>query len=194
MKRTNLMTGLIGLALLAAPISAAAQDRDSGKFQSRPAQTQPQAHREVPTQKVAPAPVTRNEPRAETRNEPRNEKGYWAHPMVPAKPEAREVRKDNDRNHDGDRDYRNYGDRDHDRDYRNYGDRDFDHDRDYAANGWVMPRGYVGGACAWAQHLRNVYRHDEYTGHPAAAADLLPQLRRAERNCGGVPYGFNLYR
>ena len=57
-----------------------------------------------------------------------------------------------------------------------------------------MPNGYGGGACAWAQHLRNVYRHDEETGHPAAAADLLNQLHRAERSCGGVPYGFNEYR
>ena len=44
------------------------------------------------------------------------------------------------------------------------------------------------------EHLRNVYRHDEATGHPAAAADLLYQLHRAERSCGGVPYGFNEYR
>ena len=57
-----------------------------------------------------------------------------------------------------------------------------------------MPNGYGGGACAWANHLRNVYRHDEETGHPAAAADLLNQLHRAERSCGGVPYGFNEYR
>ena len=54
-----------------------------------------------------------------------------------------------------------------------------------------MPGGYYGGACGWAQHLRNVIRHDEYTGHPAAAADLTYQLHRAERACGGVPYGYN---
>ena len=57
-----------------------------------------------------------------------------------------------------------------------------------------MPGGYYGGACGWAQHLRNVIRHDEYTGHPAAAADLMYQMHRAERACGGVPYGYNDWR
>jgi hypothetical protein len=56
-----------------------------------------------------------------------------------------------------------------------------------------MPDGYNGGACGWAQHLRNVYWHDRNTGHPAAAADLLPQLNQAQRACGGVPYGYNSY-
>ena len=102
--------------------------------------------------------------------------------------EVRGERNDRDWNN-RDRDYNRGG-----RDYKNYGGRDFDHDREYAAGGWVMPNGYSGGACAWAEHLRNVYRHDEETGHPAAAADLLYQLHRAERSCGGVPYGFNEYR
>ena len=34
--RTNLMTGLIGLAMLAAPITAAAKDNDSGNISSHP--------------------------------------------------------------------------------------------------------------------------------------------------------------
>ena len=56
-----------------------------------------------------------------------------------------------------------------------------------------MPYGYSGGACAWARHLRAVYRHDEYTGHPAAAESLLNQMHRAERRCGGGAYGYNTY-
>ena len=36
------------------------------------------------------------------------------------------------------------------------------------------------------------YYQDRNTGHPAAAADLLGQLRNAERNCGGVPYAISL--
>ena len=57
-----------------------------------------------------------------------------------------------------------------------------------------MPYGYSGGACAWARHLHNVYRRDMYTGHPAAASDLIPQLERAERRCGVGFYGYNDYR
>ena len=118
--------------------------------------------------------------------------------VPPLKNEHRDVRADRDRDHDGwnrdGRDYRNYGDRDRNYSYRDYDHDDYDHDRDYAAGGWIMPRGYYGGACGWANHLRNVYRHDEYTGHPAAAADLLGQLHRAERACHGVPYGYNNYR
>jgi hypothetical protein len=137
----------------------------------------------VETRNVAPAPVPRNEVRGQ--------RDVRVYNNAPVENEHRDVRADRDRGGDRNwnrdsRDYRNYGhDYDHD---------DYDHDRDYAAGGWIMPRGYYGGACGWAQHLRNVYRHDEYTGHPAAAADLLGQLHRAERACGGVPYGYNSYR
>jgi hypothetical protein len=223
------MTGMIGLAMLAAPITAAAKDNDSGRNNSRPAQAEsrsnesrsnapahnaaPAMHNEsrgggersarvetrsapqnvnrnegreqrsarVETRTVAPAPAPRNEVRGQ-----RDVRVYNA----PVENEHRDVRAERDRGGDRDwnrdgHDYRNYGhDYDHD---------DYDHDRDYAEGGWIMPRGYYGGACGWAQHLRNVYRHDEYTGHPAAAADLLGQLHRAERACGGVPYGYNSY-
>ena len=111
--------------------------------------------------------------------------------------EHRDAREDR---HEGnwDRDHHEGGDHDG---HWIYGDRgrdydlayDPDYDREYES-GWVMPYSYSGGACAWARHLRNVYRHDRYTGHPAAAESLIWQLRRAERRCGGVPYGYNSYR
>lgn len=222
--RRNLVTGLIGLAMIAAPITAAAKDNDSGRnsahqaqAQSRANESRPAMHNEareqhndraearnpapqmnrheggqernarVETRQVAPAVAPRNETRENGHN-------YWVPPL---KDEHRDVRADRDRDHDGNRngrDYRNYGDRDRNYSYRDYDHDDYDHDRDYAAGGWIMPRGYYGGACGWANHLRNVYRHDEYTGHPAAAADLLGQLHRAERACHGVPYGYNNYR
>jgi len=223
------MTGMIGLAMLAAPITAAAKDSDSGRNNSRPAQTESrsnEARSNAPAHNAAPAmhnesrdqhsartetrsaapEMNRNEgreqrsARVETRNvapapAPRNEargqRDVRVYNNAPVENEHRDVRAERDRggdrnwNRDG-RDYRNYGhDYDHD---------DYDHDRDYASGGWIMPRGYGGGACGWAQHLRNVYRHDEYTGHPAAAADLLGQMHRAERACHGVPYGYNNYR
>jgi hypothetical protein len=178
----NLMTGLIGLALMAAPITAAAQDNNRGRNDTHQAQVQSrsnESHAKAPEHQAAPAP------RVESRD---NGRVYKGAPAVAANREVRGERNDRDWNN-RDRDYKRG-----DRDYRNYGDRDFDHDREYAAGGWVMPNGYGGGACAWANHLRNVYRHDEETGHPAAAADLLYQMHRAERSCGGVPYGFNEYR
>ena len=99
------------------------------------------------------------------------------------KNEPRDVRADRDRDHDGNRDgrdYRNYGDRDRNYGYRDYDHDDYNHDRDYAAGGWIMPRGYYGGACGWANHLRNVYRHDEYTGHPGGGS----RPARAVTSCG----------
>jgi hypothetical protein len=165
--KTNVMAGLIGLALIATPIAAAAQDQNGARNETH--QTQVQKHETVPAPRnMKPvAPVNR-----EIAPPPPN--------MRPVAPEARDWRDHRDHNY---RDYRNYGDRDYGRHY----------DRDYVVETpvYVMPRGYAGGACAWAQHLRNVYNEDRNTGHPAAAEDLLGQLHQAERNCGGVPYGFN---
>lgn len=216
--KRNLMTGLIGLALLAMPITAAAKDNDSGRnnaHQERAAES----HNNAPAQRAAsaparsnehartfaPAPAPRNDVREQhgARNETRNvapapslaprqdlrEQSRGRTTWAPApEPANREVRKDRD-----DRDQAN---RDRDRDYRSYdNDRRYDDD-DYAEGApyYIMPEGYAGGACAWARHLRGVYYHDRNTGHPEAAEDLLPKLRRAERACGGVPYGYNGYR
>lgn len=230
----NLMTGLIGLALIAAPITAAAKDNDSGSNNSHQARAESrsnESHASGPSHNAAPAmhnearpehnarvetraaaPAPREEQRAarvETRTAPemnRNEQrnarvethnDARAFNNAPASTEHRDVREDR---HEANRDY--HADRnDHDRGWI-YGDRgrdydrsfDPDYDREYAS-GWVMPYSYSGGACAWARHLRAVYRHDEYTGHPAAAESLLYQMHRAERACGGgVPYGYNTYQ
>jgi hypothetical protein len=235
--RKNLMTGLIGLALLAMPIAAAAQDpHNGGRNDSHPAQAQShhddsakhsdhaQARSNDSGRKGAPEAAKRNESRDERsartenrkaepetakRNENRGERNTAVENRKGAETATRDEHNDRnfkggaavttneqgrgDRNYNGKGSYSYNGSNDHgSRDYRNYGAHEFDHDREYAAGGWVMPDGYAGGACAWAQHLRNVYQHDEYTGHPAAASDVLWQLRRAERNCG-VPYGYNVY-
>ena len=41
------------------------------------------------------------------------------------------------------------------------------------------------GACANAARLENQYRHDRETGHPAAANDVLADIRTAENRCHG---------
>ncbi|HXN12437.1 MAG TPA: hypothetical protein VN865_05010 [Candidatus Acidoferrales bacterium] len=235
------MTGLIGLALMAAPITAAAQEQNNrGRSDSHPAaqaqshasaahSERAQARPNVSEHRSAPEAANRNasretrsartetrqaEPQAATRTENRAERNAAAESHRGATTASRTFNEHNDRNiktgapvtaneeRGGNRSYNNSykgsysynGSNDHNygnRYYRNYGGHEYDHDREYAAGGWVMPEGYSGGACAWAQHLRNVYRHDEYTGHPAAASDLLWQLHRAERNCGGARYGYN---
>jgi hypothetical protein len=241
----KLITGLFGLALIAAPITAAAKD-DSGRNNSHQEQAQPAhsneshgearhqeqaSHNEVREQRAAQPQVReqpREQPRAarvesrpENRNEVRVENRHDNQNVVReqrSEPlgvnenraqreatreynggehrDAREDRRENNwnggyRHEGGDRDgHWIYGDRGRDYDLAY----DPDYDREYES-GWVMPGGYSGGACAWARHLRNVYRHDRYTGHPAAAESLIWQMRRAERACGGgVPYGYNTYR
>ena len=252
----NLMTGLFGLALLAAPISAAAKDNDHGGNDAHQAQAQSHEshqeahHAEAPHEqqhearvetRSAPAAMERHEARQDNRQDNRNafreqrnervetrnvapetrqefrgqrESGTWM--PAPAVVQRRDAREDR---HDANRDWRqdrreanpdwrqdrNQARRDSREDRHDghwiYGDRgrdydlsyDPDYDREYAS-GWVMPYSYSGGACAWARHLRNVYRHDVYTGHPAAAESLLYQMHRAERRCGAARYGYNSYR
>ncbi len=219
--RRNLMTGLIGLALLATPIAAAAKDKDSGQNNSHQAPAREESHNNrsesrsynapersnAPERNAAPAAMNRHEDRDQRatrsfetapvvadhrdRHEDRNDRAFKAAPVVAERRDWREDRNDrNQWNREGERHERRDYDRS-DRDYRNYGDRD--EGRYAEAPYYVMPRRYAGGSCGWARHLRNVYMHDRYTGHPAAAADLLPRLHRAERACGGVPYGYNRY-
>src|SRR5277367_1115707 len=71
----NLMTGMIGLAMLAAPITAAAKDNDSGRNNSHPAQTVSRSNESrpnAPAREAAPAmhnePRVQHSDRVETRN------------------------------------------------------------------------------------------------------------------------------
>ena len=237
--KRKLITGLIGLAMLATPIAAAAKDHDSRNDSNQP---QARAHSNVsvspsynmparperaearsdraearsdraearsdrgqerfnaPARNVESAPIARHQ----ERREDRAERNFNQAPVVVPAPAVttrrdwredhrdwREDRRDNRNNSRWSRteDGRDYVRRDYDNDYRgpNYGNRGY-YDRDDA---WTMPRNYAGGSCAWARHLRIVYNQDRYSGHPAAAADLLPRLHRAERACGGSRYGYN---
>jgi hypothetical protein len=248
----KLITGLFGLALIAAPITAAAKDNDSGRNNSHQEQAQPsrsneshadarqqerhqdQANHEAARDQHQARVENRQDNRAarvenrqdnraarvenrqdnhearvenrqDNRNQVRDDRQDNRNVVREQRNDFRENNRVEHRDAREDRHDRNWnGDRheggDHDGHWI-YGDRgrdydlayDPDYDREYES-GWVMPNGYGGGACAWARHLRNVYRHDQYTGHPAAAESLIWQMRRAERACGGVPYGYNSYR
>ena len=217
--KRSLIRGLIGLAILAVPISAAAGDNDRGRNGSHQSQA-PQhgsappshsvsgpEHFNAPARNVAPAP----------RDEFRDQRSFHGENTAPEVADHRDFREDRkearrdlredrkEARHDFREDRyetrrdwregRNEHDLwDRDRDQRDDRDREDDDDYSFGAPYHVMPRGYSGGKCGWARHLRNVYSHDRHTGHPAAAADLLPQLHRAERKCGGVPYSYNGYR
>jgi hypothetical protein len=168
--KRSLITALIGLAMLATPITAAAKDHhDGGGKWNHSHQWESRSYN---------APVRSYENHHEFRNE-----HNWA-------PVAH--RDWNEDRHEYKRWNRGWGDAD---DYRNYG-RDYGY-RSYNAAPAYTPyyggSGYGGDACAWARHIQNVYARDRYTGHPAAAADLLPRLRRAQQACGGVPYGGGLF-
>src|SRR5258708_2240435 len=220
----NLMTGLIGFALLAVPVAAGAKDIDRGGNDSHQAQAQSRSNEShgseahgggqaMHNESRGEARVENHQARVENRNEARDNRQDFRNQAREQRndrvetrnvaPEARqEFRGQGEgrtynaapavtEGHDGDDGHGRwiYGDRgrDYDRQY------DPDYDREYAS-GWVMPYSYSGGSCAWARHLRNVYNHDRYTGHPAAAESLLWQMHRAERACGGGRYGYNSYR
>ena len=146
--RKSLITGFLGFAMLATPITAAAFDRDTRTN-------------------------TNNAPISRSYDVPTHADTWNSSPIVLVD-DAREDRFE--RNHR----WGNDGWR-----YR----RGYNYNRGYY--GYAMPRGYYGGSCGWARHLRQVYNQDRYSGHPAAASDLLPQLHRAERSCGGANYGYS---
>jgi len=184
-----LMSALIGFAMLATPIVASAKDhKGDGRNYSHQSESR------------SFNAGNKHEFKAGNKHEFHNQggNGRWAAaPYVAARHDWNEDRHENrwneDRHDNGlHRGWRNrVGDAD---DYRDYGSRGYYAGPAYAPYyGRQGYAGYAGGACGWAQHVQNVYTRDRNTGHPAAAADLLPQLRRAQQACGGVPYGGGLF-
>lgn len=172
--KRHLMTVLVGLAMLATPMTAAAKDHDrNGVNNSHPSQSR---SFNAPGRNVAPAVATGHEFRNQRGN------GSWTTaPTVAANRDWRVNRNEYNGWNRGAYNYQNYGNRDY------YG----------PAYSGVAPYygtqsyGYAGGgsgACNAARRIRNEYVRDRNTGHPAAASDVLSRLRRAERSCGGVPF------
>jgi hypothetical protein len=166
--KRNLMTVLVGLAMLATPITAAAKDHKNGAGNfSRPAQVRFNA-----PARVAPVVVT---------NHPfRNRTVFVPAPVVRADPhwDKHEWKHDRENDHDAD-DYVGYGRGGY------YGGPAY-----YGAPAYAGGYG-GGGSCARARQIQTVYQQDRYRGHPAAAADVLRQNQWAFRSgCGGgVPIG-----
>lgn len=167
--KRSLMTALIGLAMLATPITAAAQDHDHY------AQDNSHAAR-VSRSFSAPA---RNVGRADvTRHEVHNN-------SVPAVTGRRGLSTVEE--------YRNYG-----RNYRypgyyrapSYAVPAYPVRAPY----YGAPGYAVANPCRQAQSIVNNYYRDRNTGHPAAAADILARNQWAFRSgCGGAsPYAGGL--
>ena len=223
--RKHLTTGLIGLALFATPVIAAAQNHDNGRHDSHQSQSnggnhsapshsdRGPAHMNAPEHNNGPSMAPRHEQTNANRNEFRdqranNNRNFNAAPAVEHRDfrDQRANRDFRDDRREASADRRDWREDRHEnrwdaRDHRDWdhGHPDYAYDNDrrwgpYYAGGptYLMPEGYAGGSCAWARHLRAVYIHDEYTGHPAAANDLLWRVRRAERACG-LRYGYNGY-
>jgi len=160
--KRNLMTVLVGLAMLATPITAAAKDHKNGGGNfSRPAArfNAPSNHPFRNRTVFVPAPVVRDDPHWD-----KWDKHEWKHD------------RENDRDAD---DYVGYGRGGY------YGGPAY-----YGAPAYVggYGGGYGGGgSCAKARQIQTVYQQDRYRGHPAAAADVLRQNQWAFRSgCGGV--------
>jgi hypothetical protein len=178
------MTVLVGLAMLATPITAAAKDHRGGGNFSRPAQVRAQVRsfnppgRAFAGARVAPLVVT---------NHPfRNRAAFVPAPVVVADPDWKADRKEwkHGWKHGPDGD----GDAD---DYANYGRGYYVAPAPVVAPYYAGPAyaGYAGGrSCAHARQIMTVYQQDRYRGHPAAAAELLRRNQWAFRSgCGGVP-------
>ncbi len=171
--KRNLMTVLVGLAMLATPITAAAKDRYAHNYShaarvSRSFNAPARSY--APARNFAPAAVARRG----FRNNAVAARGGWRG------------------GHNG----WNRGEGDAD-DYQNYGNPGY-----YPAPAYIAPgygagygAGYGGGQnCAGAQRITNTYNRDRNTGHSAAAYDLLRQNQWAFRSgcAGGSPYAGGL--
>jgi hypothetical protein len=161
--KRSLMTVLVGLAMLATPITAAAYDHNGyAHNNSRAAHVSRSSNAPVrgfvaPRNVVGPAVVARHE---------------LHNNALPAVRDWRADRAWRDANA-----------------YRNYGNRGYYPAPAYPA---VAPYygapGYAGAqSCRQAQSIMYNYYRDRNTGHPAAAADLLARNQWAFRSgCGGA--------
>lgn len=172
--KRSLMTVLVGLAMLATPITAAAFDNnnyahDNARNNSRPAHvsrsSNAPARSFAATRNATSAAVTRREFRNNAAGLAadrgwREDRNAWNRPLGTAG------------------------------EYRDYGNPGYYRAPAYvAATPYYGAPGYAGGsACRQAQSIMYNYYRDRNTGHPAAAADLLAQNQWAFRSggCGGV--------
>jgi len=175
--KRSLMTVLVGLAMLATPITAAAYDNNHYvDHNSHAARVSHPSN--APAHSFTPA---RNVPAAVTRSDFHNN--------------AVAAHRDWLENRGTVEDYRNYG--------RAYGNRGYYPAPAYvaapaypvAAPSYGVARYGGGGACANAQRVVNTYYRDRNTGHPAAANDLLAQNPWAfHSGCvGGAPMAGGLF-
>ncbi|MGA3231062.1 MAG: hypothetical protein ABSD51_14045 [Candidatus Binatus sp.] len=153
--KRSLMTVLVGLAMLAAPVTAAAYENNNyAHNNSRPAHVSRSYNApNAPARNLRPADVTRRDFRnnaAAANRDWREDHNAWNRGLGTAG------------------------------EYRNYGNPGYSRAPGYPV---VAPyygaRGYAGaGGCSQAQSVMNVYSRDRATGHPARWRACVQQLRR----------------
>ncbi len=170
---------LVGVAMLVTPITAAAYDnnnyaRDNAHNNSRPANVSRSTN--APARSFAPARNVRPDGVAQR---------DFHNNVAAANRDWREDRNGLNRGWGTAGEYRNYGNPGYYRapGYPVAGPY-------YGAPGYAGVPGYaVAGPCGQAQKMMNIYVHDQNTGHPAAAADVLANNQGLFRSCGvGAPY------
>ncbi len=177
----SLFAAIVGVAMLATPITAAAAKHHHGTGNhARAAASTPRSfnHRNsARASSFAPAPYFA--PRAFANNRGARS-AAWN--------QRRDFDADDNFSGNGGafRAYPSYG-------YNSYG---YNNVVPAPAVGYMTPN--YGSSCAAAQHAMNIARHDQRTGHPAAARDVLRNSSRALASCpgiGGMPanysYGYN---
>ena len=211
--KQNLMTALVGFAMLATPITAAAKDHGRN-FQNRARASHAARTFAAPVRTFTTAPVAR---RFGFRN--------TAPVVIPVKRVNRAARFNpnfvppghlhapgwnknwNNAQAFVPPGHRNWQDEEEEEEHEhNYArpavvcDEDGDDCRsvggyqggyypNYGYNGGGYQGGYGSGACVEARRLQQQVRRDRATGHPAAANDVLRKMARMERACGGAPIG-----
>ncbi|HZC45321.1 MAG TPA: hypothetical protein VE243_02535 [Candidatus Acidoferrum sp.] len=176
--KRSLMLMLVGLAMLATPLTAAAKDHHGFEHNNSGAQREFRNGRNS----WAPAAVVRHDEWRENHG--------WNHGW-------------SGRDRDAD-DYRNYG---YGNGGYGYGNGGYGYGRRYGNGGYYSAPvydapayGYGGGYggygnCRRAQSIVNNYYRDRGTGHPAAANDILRQNQWAFRSgcAGSAPIGGGLF-
>ncbi len=169
--KRSLITVLVGLAMLATPITAAAYDHnDSRAAHVSRSSNAPVRGFVAPRNVVGPAVAARHE---------------FHNNALPAVRDRGAVR-----GWRADRAWRDANA------YRNYGNPGYYRAPAYpAAAPYYGAPGYGGAqSCRQAQSIQYNYYRDRNTGHPAAAADLLARNQWAFRNgCGGAAAGVAPY-
>ena len=197
--KQNLMAALVGFAMLATPITAAAKDHGRN-FQNSSRASHAARTFAAPVRTFTPAPVAQRfafrnvAPRPIAINTLNRAPRFRPNFIPPGHLHAPGW----NRNWNNSQafvpvDRRNWEDEEEEHEHYNGTPAVVcDEDGDDCRSVGGYQGGYGSAACVEAQRLQQQVRRDRATGHPAAANDVLRKMARMERACGGAPVGGGL--